>query len=383
MKKKSLLILFIVCVVFCVLGLISLKKKSSQWNDNTQISGKVIEEFPLNDITKIILRNSEKSAKITKKDGIWCVSERNDYLADFEKIRTILKKFYELKITEKIVVGPSQYARLELLTPDKQHNTGTIAEFYKNGSAIPVASVLLGKEHKKKGGDTNPMFGGMGGGSWPDGRYLKVDEQILLVADPLREVVTDSSDWLNKDFVEIKKIKSVVVLHQKEEESWTLSRYDEKADWKLDNLSEKKKLKDSEAKTIGRAFSSASFNDVILDAKTVKTALNKPTKVTIETLDGFVYNIAIGNVDNKYYLTIDTALELPEKPKPDENAKEEDVKKDDKQWEEKIAALKEKLDKEKKFNQWTYEVSNWTVKPLIKKRSELLEDKVDKKKKEK
>jgi hypothetical protein len=57
-------------------------------------------------------------------------------------------------------------------------------------------------------------------------------------------------------------------------------------------------------------------------------------------------------------------------PEPNESA--EDKKKKDEEFDQKNAALKERLEKEKRFEKWIYLVPDWNLEQILKRRDEIV-----------
>ena len=87
-----------------------------------------------------------------------------------------------------------------------------------------------------------------------------------------------------------------------------------------------------------------------------QTGLDHPTRIGIQTADGFNYAISVGGKTNDhYFMTVTVSAMLATTNAPDESRK-----------------LADKLAQESKLNPWTYLVPNWTLEPLLKTRTQLL-----------
>jgi len=91
----------------------------------------------------------------------------------------------------------------------------------------------------------------------------------------------------------------------------------------------------------------------------IQTGLNHPTRIGIKTADGFDYAINVGaKTNDNYFMTVVVSAMLSKTNAPDESKK-----------------LADKLAQESQLNPWTYLVPNWTLEPMLKKRTQLLEAK--------
>jgi len=177
MNKKQLVTLLIVVIVMAIAGTVVRRAQVDSWNQGEAGSQElVLPDFPANDVVKVVITDKEGTATLTKKDGKWIVLERHDYPADYEKLGGLVHDLLELRITQVVKAGKSQYGRLDLLPPSEEGETGTELAFF-DASDKKIASLLLGKEHQKKSEDDSGMggMGGMGGG-WPDGRFILAED---------------------------------------------------------------------------------------------------------------------------------------------------------------------------------------------------------------
>jgi len=268
------------------------------------------------------------------------------------------------------------------LPPDKAPST--LVEF-KDKSGKAVASLLLGAKHMKESPANSPY----GGGAWPDGRYVMVGndlKSVALVSDALSNLEPKPEDWLNKDWFKVEKLRSISVTTTNATNNWKLSRESETNEWKLADAKASEQLDTGKSSGATSALSSPTFNDVATNAAPEQTGLDKPLVAKLETLDGFTYDIKVGHKvapdKEDYYLQVAVAATPPKERTADKDEKPEDKTRLDKEFQEKVDKLKEKLKTEKAFEKWTYIVSKWTIDPLLKERKDLLAEKKEEPKKD-
>ena len=74
MNSKQFKLLIIVSVVIVGIGVFLLTRDRSSWEaSNKEIGGKVFDDFPLNDIASITIRNESNEVEVAKSDDIWTV----------------------------------------------------------------------------------------------------------------------------------------------------------------------------------------------------------------------------------------------------------------------------------------------------------------------
>ena len=96
----------------------------------------------------------------------------------------------------------------------------------------------------------------------------------------------------------------------------------------------------------------------------------------ITTFDGFAYDVQVAKQSkdgsDKYYVSLTVSADFPKVRAPVKDEKEEDKKKKDEEFASALKAKEDKLAKESKLSGWVYEVSEYTVNNLLKKRSEIV-----------
>jgi hypothetical protein len=388
MNKKQFFILVVVGLVVGGLGIHFYNKQKGSYNQGEVIStDRVLPKFPLNEIAHVRIKQTGSEVNLVKSNETWTVRERYNYPANFTQVGDLLRKLWELKPIRDIEVGPSQYGRLELLNPNDSGatNAATLAEF-KDKSDKDLQTVLFGKKYTKESGPS--PFGGGGGGEFPVGRYLLVPGnpgRVWLVSEAFTDLEPKPEQWLNKDFFKIEKLKSISVDDPKRTNSWKASRETETGEWKVADVKETEQTDTSKTSSLSYLLSSPSFNDIAApDSKPEVTGLNEPLTAKLETFEGFAYTLNLGGKTNaeNFYLALKVDGNFPKERPPGKDEKPEDKEKLDKEFKEKTDKLQEKLKKEKSYEGWTYQVSKWTIDPLLKERKDLVSEKKEEKKPE-
>lgn len=375
MNRKQLTLLIVAALIVGGLGLWVRSRRAASYQTSAGLMGqKVLGDFDVNSIAHVVIRHGTNELNLVRKDEVWTVKERGNYKANFSEISDFLRKLWELKTVQAQTIGPSQLARLELVTEGDK--PGTVVEL-RNESGELVRSLILGKQHRRQPTQSSP-FGGDEG--WPDGRYVMVSGKsniVSLVSETFSNIEPKPEQWLNKDFFKIEKVKSIAVKYQNETNSWHIARDTESSELKLVDAKPDEKLDQSKVSSIPNALSWPSFNDVVVDPNPEVTGLDKPTVAVFETFDGFTYTVKIGNKhdDNAYYLSLAVNANYPKERTPGPDEKPEDKEKLDKEFKEKTEKLNEKFKQEKSLEQWVFLVPKWTVDNLLKERHALLAEK--------
>jgi hypothetical protein len=374
MNRQQLTFLLVLGVVVGGLALYMARRGTASYQTTTQLLGqRVIPEFPMNDVARIFIDDATNQVNLVRQGNRWRVRERYDYPADFSVVSGLLQKVWDMKIAQVEDVGPSQLPRLRLVEPGEDAGSGTLLRF-DGAAGEGIASLVLGRQHMRQGSDPSPM----GGGGWPDGRYLRVlngGGQVVLVADALSEVEPKADRFLDKDFFRVEKLRSLAVTGP-DGGAWRLVREREGGAWQLADGAEGEELDTSKVTFANNVLAYPSFVDVVdPDLPVEETGLDRAWVAELETFEGLHYAVRIGspNEAEQYHLTVAVRGEYPRQREVGEEESEEDRERLELEFEEQLTRLDEKLETEKGYGDWTYLVSKWTVDSLLKPREDLLQ----------
>lgn len=390
MNRKQLLILLVLVAVLGAAGLYLYRGNESSWKGGTRAAGqKLLGELPVNDVAQIVIKGGTNELHLVKKDNLWRVQQRGDYPANYSEISGFLLKAADLKVVQSEEIGQSMLGRYKLLPPGPHTNTAVQVDLLDQGGKT-IKTLLLGKNHMRKGeGRPSPM-GEMGGESegWPDGRYVMVGsgtKTLAIISDPLSNLEAKPDQWLNKDFFKVEKIRTIALAFPVATNSWKITRGAESAsEWKLGEAKPAEQLDSSKTSSFSYALNAPSFSDVLpADAKPAEAGLDKPTVATIETFDNFTYTLKVGQKTNDNFpVALTVAAQIPKERVAGKDEKPEDKTRLDKEFKDKQQKLQDKLDQEKSYEKRIYLVSSWTLDSLLKERSQLLAEKKDESKKD-
>ena len=162
MTNKNLVIL---AAAAAVLGGAAYFCNSGRKIKSSNLNGKpVLPAFDVSEVAKV-----DVGGKVTlaATDSGWVIDSLYGYPADVTKIRENLLKLKDLTV--------GQTARGQKI------ESGTKVDL-KNAKGAVLASVTLGEQHMSKPRGQAAQFGG---GGYPDGRYVKFGDGVVLVKDSL------------------------------------------------------------------------------------------------------------------------------------------------------------------------------------------------------
>jgi hypothetical protein len=382
MNRKQMILLLAALVVLGGAGLVLRHSHQESWNTSGgKLGQKLLPNFQVNDVASLHIKGAA-DLDLVKKDDRWRVRERKDYPANFPQISDLLIKLADLKIAQAEPIGASQLGRMHLTEPGSGPDSATLIEF-KDAQGKVLQSLLLGKKHTRKAGRPSPMQ--FGDYEMPDGRFvmLKSDpHEVLTVSDPLNSVDPKPAGWLDKDFFKVEKPKSISFVSTNAADSWSLTRESEASPWVLSNIKAGEVLDTNKVSSLSGTLSYPSFVDVAAESAPGKMGLEKPLVVTIATFDHFTYTLKIGakTPENDYNLNVAVAADFPTERKAGKDEKPEGKKALDKEFQDKLKTLQDKLQQEKSLDHWTYLVNNWLIDPLIRTRAQLMVEKKEEKK---
>ena len=374
MKSKQLVILIVLAAVLGGAVWVLNKDSKNAWSDTVAAAGGKAADFPINDVARVTIHASAGTVNLVRKDDAWVVEERADYPADAERVVNLLRKLWDMKSVQELQVGPSQFARFELVEPAEGVTGGTKVEF-KDKDGKSVGGLLLGKKYMKKSDG-----GFVEASEFPAGRYVMKTggKSVSLVSETLDDVDPKVTSWLKRDFIKVENPSAVTLAGATDAQKWKLTRENATTDWKLEGAKENEKVDTAKVSQFGSVLQFASFTDVLKpDAKPEETGLDKPALITFETFDGFKYVLKTGKADgDNVPVMVEVSGQFPKERTPGKDEKPEDKTKLDEEFKTKLKGFEDKLAAEKKFEGRPFLMSKSTVEQLLKDRAALLaEDK--------
>ena len=230
----------------------------------------------------------------------------------------------------------------------------------------------MGDQISTAGGRSSTQFDG---GAQRFIRIPNDGDTIWVVSNTFFDMEPKPESWLDKDFFDVQKIKEVTVTPTEAVEGWKVGRPDEVTqEFKLLDAKVGEGL-DGSKLTLTSLLSTPTFNDVVPKDKT-EEVMKGAVSAKILTFDGFTYDVKVAKQSkdgsDRYYISFTVSADIPKERPPVKDEKEEDKKKADEAFASRKKAQEEKLAKEQKFVGWAFEVSEYTVNNLFKKRSEIV-----------
>ncbi len=386
MKRNALLLILLAALIgTAVVVNQSKQKRLGTANTGVKTRERLLPELAsvdtLNTVRQIRIREADKQVNLAMIDGEWRVAERSNYPAAFDKITRTLVSLGEQKIAGTQRIGKSSFGNVKLLAPGDgtPETTGMFMEMMDQKGGL-IASVIAGKNVESSGGASSNPFGG--GNEQRFVRVPKDGDAVWIINDALSEIQTAPQEWIDKSFIDVRKLKSVEITAATPADSWSASRKDENSEFKFPENAIGDALDTAKAGSLATLLSNPTFTDVLPKDKATPEFMKNAVSTKLDTFEDFHYEVKLlevqeggKNAEPKNYLTVTVTAEMPKERTPEKDEKAEDKKAKDEAFAANKKALEEKLEHEKKFAGWIYEVPSYTVTTLLKKRSELLREK--------
>ena len=352
----------------------------------------LLPNLPVNDVRTIRVREANKTVSIIRRDGKWEVAERDGFSASFDKIQRALASMGELKITGKLPLHLKALGDIRVIPPQAppfDHN-GLHVEFL-NEKGGTLADFVIGLNVSSSGGATaNESFMGGGPGEQRFVRLLSDDNAakdeytVWLVGEGLFEFSPEPVEWIDKSFVDVRKLQSATITALNAADSWVGQRADENSEMKFAESKDGAELDTAKATGLSTLLANPTFTDVLTKDKITPDLMKGAVNVKINTFEGFHYDVeavekkdlkAKPDAPGKVLLTYKVSADIAKTRKPEINEKPEDKKKKDDDFATNVKQLEEKLAKEKAAEGRIFELGSDSVAVIFKKRSEVLRDK--------
>ena len=343
MTNKNLVIL---AAAAAVLGGAAYFCNSGRRIKSSNLNGKPV--LPAFDVSEVAKVDVGGKVILSASDSGWTLESLHGYPADVTKIRENLLKLKELTV--------GQTAR------GRKIESGTKVDL-KDAKGTVLASVTLGEQHMSKPRGQAAQFGG---GGYPDGRYVKFGDGVVLVKDALDAFDGDPKKWCESRICSVSSSDVKDVSYTKDGKTVKLSRKD--STWTLEGLGEKEELDTSKTYSLDSALSYLDFNGVA-DPKKPETEFGFATGsvYTVSLKNGQSYTAKVGGASGSdRYFKVSAAFS-PVGTNATENATLEKAVKDF----------------NAKTGKWTYMISSYSADSMSKSRSDLVKAKEEPKKEEK
>lgn len=270
MQKKSFYILLGITVVM-VAAAVLFQRPSKDYSGTLGLQvpdlGKRADQ-----VRSIVIRTADDELRLERHDDGWVASNKDDYPADADRIRTLVFGLSHLERLEKKTSNPERLGRLEL-TGVEESGSKAVEITLLTGDSDKLADVLVGKTDDFQSNDYSRYF-----------VRDADDPQAWLVQGNLPPVPEDFGDWLEQKLlagVEGTGFQSITVTHPDGAKVTVFRDSADNEDFQLAGL--------SSGESIDSQYSVNQFANTLKrlsldDVQTVDTAGDKAAVLDVEAL---------------------------------------------------------------------------------------------------
>lgn len=390
MSKKQLLLAMSIFLVLLIVLLLVNRKEEANW-----VKGEFANKTPLipsldvNKIAKIAIYDNNNNVELALQDDKWLVFNRNNYPANFAKIRNFILEINNLKIAQKLSINDTLLEDINLLAPKKDSNNkhtnyksnsqynldserqkikeasslakqgGTLIEFYDiEGNSI--LSLILGSFHYEKQDEANTLVE-------PDknGRYVRVlGSDPVLTSTTLESLSPVPTQWLDTKIVKLSPLKSLTRLSAKNKEMWKIFRKSPKSPYVFENLKTAEIPDPRKMYFASSIIENLKFIDVI-PFNDKKWSFKNAITFVVTLFNDLKCEIKLIKKDKKIFAKFATFSMLPEKRIVAKNETTEDKVKLDTDFAKRVEEVKKELRNNTFFTKWVYELSAKDLENLL------------------
>ena len=130
-RKQFLIVLAVLAVLVAAAAGVTLYDRSAWSGADSRAGERAIPGLRIGDVAEIAIRDSSGEVHLARGEKGWSVRERADFLADTDRVASVLVKLAEAKVLQSEPLIESQRARLDLVEPhlidskDKAQGAGT------------------------------------------------------------------------------------------------------------------------------------------------------------------------------------------------------------------------------------------------------------------
>jgi len=374
MKARTLLGLVAILIALAVVVAVVVHKKKPGEREK-KLGEPLFKELDVNNIALItIVGPKDKGVELKKGEKFWEVVQKYGYPAEFDKIRSLVRKISELKIGRAFKATPEIAARLKLVSPlekktdDKEQ--GTLISL-KDADGNELAGIIIGKRHST---------GEAQAGSASQYVRLTKGEMVYLVDKTFPFIETTPKGWLDKELIKVQpeNIRKISAVRGNGKVLYAFERQEKGKKLEPIGTLIGKRLNKSKLNRLERGIAFLTLLDVVdpkTDPKTL--GIDESTYVAYELFDGIRYKIFTGksrrNGHDEIHLKISVDyITLPNKSETDSQMdKSKESKREVKEDLDELKLKAEQLSQ--RLSPWVFVVSKWNGESFVTDPQELVE----------
>lgn len=304
MNKRSLLILGAVLLALAVVFF----STNPDTRNTKPAAVQLFADLDGEKLGKLELEKGKDKVELRLKDNVWTVPARDDYRADYGKVRSFLLKLLELTVTQQVPGGKESFEALGVADNNTEKGFSKVSLLTADNNELSGLYIGDNRKQRKNGPPTSGV-----------GQYVRKvgTEKVYLVSEPLYLSVTPQ-EWLETELVNIpaSKVRGIKQTHltagAEEKDFELVTKRDgqgarQSGKFELSEpLTAGEELQEPVISQIGAGLENARMEDVHA-AKTFEET-NKEVafdrRSYFETQNGLIYTVDSAEHDGKYYLKV-------------------------------------------------------------------------------
>ena len=205
MNIKTTLILLLAAVLGLA-GIFGYKQyKKIQASHTRHLGAILFENYPVNDISKIVLKTNQDEVTVEKDGNCWIVADGSNFRARYSVLANLLESIYEMRSGQEINVRKSGYQQLKVAHPDEvSTNSGCLVETFLPDGTL-ASSFIIGRT-KTKGMDNIRMNGVINPEDIFVGQYIRMTgEEKPMLVKTIFKVTANKNDWRDTTVLSLDK----------------------------------------------------------------------------------------------------------------------------------------------------------------------------------
>jgi len=309
MNKKHISIFLAVTVVVVIAAVVAVNQQQ-----NTVVNKQAGEllfpglESKVNDVAKIEIVKGEDRITLQRTDNNWKILEKDNYPADFAKVKEVVMKIAAFSTLEAKTKIPENYGKLNVEDPT-QEDAKSVLVSVKDGSDTELAAVIVGR-----------MEAGSFSTVGQDKTYVRKanDEQVWLVKGGL-VVDEEANDWAVEEILNIQssRVKKVEITHNDGKKVIIEKEKPGEGDFVIANLPNDKEVRSqSGLMQVARSMETLRMLDVE-KAEGFEFPEDKTITTELQTFDGLVITAKTVKQTGDYLTNITARFDASLRPAED------------------------------------------------------------------
>jgi hypothetical protein len=152
-------------------------------------------DFDLNTVSEVLIKTNRDSLLIRKNADTWFIQGETPQRADLARIGQLVQRMKNIKPTEEVTAGPTQFAGFELLEPDGvAQGAGTLVEL-RDKDSRRIGAIIVGKQSFARPDPRSPFPPS------PNGRFIVPagsSGPVGVVADGFESLSPKVEAWVER-----------------------------------------------------------------------------------------------------------------------------------------------------------------------------------------